>query len=99
MKNLKKILASALVLIMALGMSTYAFAASGGEAAAESGFAELPAGTYTYVSGAPAAEAGSGAGQVQFLYGKDQITWAFGAAGAVTTGAKTLTGDELEFFK
>ncbi len=55
MKNLKKILALALVLVMALGMSTYALAAPND---GESGFAKLPAGTYTYVSTAPAAAAG-----------------------------------------
>lgn len=94
MKNCKKLLALVLALVLALGMAATAAAAEG-----ESGLAALPAGTYTYVSAAPAAEAGSGKGQIQFDYRKDQMTWAFGADGAVATGAARLTGSELKFFQ
>lgn len=96
MRNLKKILTAALALVMALGMSTYALAASDGTAA-ESGLAKLPAGTYTYVSRTPAAGADEEVGQLQFLYHQktDNLVWAYGGA----SGAVTLTGDELEFFQ
>lgn len=61
-------------------------------------FAALPAGTYTYVSGAPAAEAGSGAGQVQFVWSESKLAWAYGGE-KVESGTVTLTGDELAFFQ
>lgn len=94
MKNCRKLLALALALILALGTATAAAAAEG-----ESGFAALPAGTYTYVDETPAAEVGSGEGQVQFDYLKDALTWAFGSDGGVTTGKAILAGDELRFFQ
>lgn len=94
MKNGKKLSALVLALILALGTATSAAAA--GEAGS---FADLPAGTYTYVSAAPAAEAGSGEGEIQFDYQKDQMTWAFGADGAVAAGTAKLAGDELKFFQ
>jgi len=61
-------------------------------------FAALPAGTYAYVSGAPAAEAGSGAGQVQFVWAESKLNWAYGGEKA-ESGSVALTGDELEFFQ
>lgn len=64
-----------------------------------SGFAAIPAGTYTYVSRTPAAETGSNAGQVQFIWPEKKLIWAFGAHGGVKTGAIVLSGDELEFFQ
>lgn len=94
MKKQKKLLALALALVLTLGLATTAVAAEG-----ESGFDAMPAGTYTYVSAQPTAEAGSGKGQVQFDYLNDQMTWAFGADGAVTTGAAKLAGDELKFLQ
>lgn len=91
MKNLKKFLALLLVLIMALSVSA---AASGVK---ENGLNSLPAGTYTYVDESPAAEAGSGAGQLQFLYHQktDNLVWAYDGS----SGVATVTGDELEFFQ
>jgi hypothetical protein len=100
MRNLKKFLALAIVLIAALGMSTHSLAANGDEGMAGRGFGNMPAGTYTYVSEKPVARAGSNAGQVQFIYReKDNLVWAFGTDGKVSTGAETLSGAELEFFK
>ena len=61
-------------------------------------FAALPAGTYTYVSGTPAAEAGSGVGQVQFNWSGSKLAWAYGGE-KVQSGSVTLTGDELAFFQ
>ena len=61
-------------------------------------FAALPAGTYTYVSGAPVAEAGSGVGQVQFNWSGSKLAWAFGGE-KVESGSVALTGDELAFFQ
>lgn len=61
-------------------------------------FAALPAGTYTYVSGAPAAEADSGVGQVQFVWSDSKLAWAYGGE-KVESGSVALTGDELAFFQ
>lgn len=88
MKNLKKFLALSLVLTMTLGMTMTVSAAD-----AEGGFDALPAGTYTYVDASPAA--GENAGQVQFDFAEDTITWAFGAE----SGEEKLAGDELKFFQ
>lgn len=100
MKNLKKFLALTIVLVMALCMPLNSLALNGTSGIAASGLGNLPAGTYTYVSEKPVAEAGSNAGQVQFIYrNENNLVWAFGSEGKVTTGVETLTGDELEFFK
>lgn len=96
MKKCKRSLALTLVLILALAMAVPAAAANEGGAG---GFGGLPAGTYTYVSGTPAAEKGSGVGEVRFDYLNDTLAWAFGGDGGVTTGRAVLTGDELEFFR
>lgn len=92
MKNLKKILSLALTAVLALTISAPAFAASGG-------LEDMPAGTYTYVSKTPAAEADSGVGQIQFIWSEGKIAWAFGSSGSAKTGSAVLVGDELEFFK
>lgn len=94
MKNWRKFLALTLSLALVLGLGATALAADGG-----GGFGGLPAGTYTYVAGSPEAEAGSLEGQVCFDYFADQISWAFGGDGGVTTGAAVLSGDELRFFQ
>lgn len=88
MKSLKKFLALTLALTMALGMAMTVSAAD-----EESGFDVLPAGTYTYVDASPTA--GENAGQVQFNFAEDTITWAFDAK----SGQEKLTGDELKFFQ
>lgn len=88
MKSLKKILALALTLTMAAGMALCAQAAEG-----ESGLTALPEGTYTYVDTAP--EAQEEAGQVQFDYWSDTISWAI----ADQSGTVKLAGDELRFFQ
>lgn len=88
MKTLKKFLALTLILTIALGMAVTVSAADG-----ESGFDALPAGVYTYVDAEPVA--GENAGQVQFDYWNDTITWAFGTE----SGMEKLSGDELKFFQ
>lgn len=95
MKKFKKSLALTLVLLLALAMAIPAAAA---DAEGTDGFGGLPAGTYTYVSGTPAAETGSGAGEVQFDYLNDTLIWAFGGD-SVSTGQSVLEGDELKFFQ
>lgn len=92
MKTGRKLLASALALVMALSLVTAASAAEG-----ESGFGGIPAGTYTYVDATPTAEADSAKGQVQFNFFNETISWAYGGS-SVTTGSAKLTGDELKFF-
>ncbi len=88
MKKFLSLLLSA-VMLVALTIGT-AVAAESSE-----GFGALPAGVYTYVDAAPQAEAGSGEGQVQFLYATRQIVWAY----EDQTGVETLTGDVLDFFQ
>lgn len=75
--------------------------ADGGESGgdASSSFGGLPAGTYTYVSAAPEAEAGSGEGQVQFDYFSDTLTWSLDTDSGTETGSAALTGDALRFFQ
>lgn len=90
MKILRKPLALALVLMLALGMALSVSAAEG-----ESGFGGMPAGTYTYVSGDPTAEAGTDEGQVKLDYLTDTIVWAFGGQ----SGSAVLSGDALKFFQ
>lgn len=84
--------------IWAAGIATLVIMlASGTQAAAAApagaGMASLPAGTYTYVAGEPAAQAEMG--QVQFNYWDDSISWAYGD----NTGTEVLEGDELRFFQ
>lgn len=92
MKHLKKILSLTLALALILGLSLHTWAAP-----AESGLGALPAGVYTYVDEAPAADPGAETGQLQFLYHQqeDNLLWAYDGQ----SGAVTLTGDELEFFQ
>lgn len=100
MRNLKKFLAFTIVLIMVPGIPTFSLASNGSNGTVEGGLGNMPAGTYTYVSEKPVAEADSNEGQAQFIYRKENnLVWAFGSEGKVTTGVETLTGDELEFFK
>jgi len=94
MKKLsKKVLSLALAVMMLLSMLPAVLAAD------NSGLNKITTGTYTYVSETPTAEAGSGEGQIQFIWDESKIVWAYGAADKVDTGSVTLTGDELEFFQ
>ena len=63
-------------------------------------FGTMPAGEFTYVESAPSVEAGSGAAQVQFIYGQKEgnLVWAMDVNGTVQSGADTITGDMLTFF-
>jgi hypothetical protein len=95
-----KVLSLAASFLMTVALLTACGGSGGGHTTEgdDIGFG-LPAGTYTYVSGNPLAAAGSNVGEVQFIHEKNDLVWSFGTDGAVTTGVKTLSGDELEFFK